>query len=723
MPATNLLPMNEPALYLWRPEHHAWTRTSHVARFMQRHGFADFESLRTRAASDTEWFWRVALEDIELNWQRPFDRIRDASGGFPWTKWFVGGRINITENSIDRHVAAGHGDETALFYEPDSDDPAERRRVTYGELSAAVDRCAAAMQAAGVGKGDSVALYAPMRVETAVVMFATFKIGAIFVPVFCGFGEQALVDRMEFSAVKMLFAAKTLHRRGKAIDSGAIATSASKRVPSVERVVFTDTEEWAQFLDDNSSQGALERLGDKPLHPKASSGTGSGVGRVVPNAPFRSADAHGSVEGPAFTQGFGGHSNAPHLEIETEAEQPCLVIYTSGTTGKPKGTVHTHAGVLAQVGKELRYAFDAHPGEPFFWVTDIGWMMGPWELIGCLLYRTPVVLFDGAPDYPTGDRIWEIMQRLGVVTLGIAPTAVRLLMRLAEARGPHAFDHSALRVLGSTGEPWDAASYRWYFEHVGRGRCPVINISGGTEIMGCHLQPYPVQPIKACDLGTGALGMDVDVFDDSGKSVRGEVGYLVCKQPAPSMTKSFLGDDARYLETYFAQFPGVWSHGDWAVIDADGHFTLHGRADDTIKVAGKRVGPAEVESALIHHPAVSEAATIGVPDDLKGQAIVSFVVFKPGQTATEKDLRAQVAQELGKPLTPKAVHAIGAIPKTRSGKIVRGSIRRAYLGEPAGDTSSVENPALLEAIRECAVATAHLPSPGGRGLPPEATCR
>jgi acetyl-CoA synthetase len=375
------------------------------------------------------------------------------------------------------------------------------------------------------------------------------------------------------------------------------------------------------------------------------------------------------------------------------------VIYTSGTTGKPKGTVHTHGGVLAQVGKELRYAFDVHAGEPFFWVTDIGWMMGPWELIGCLLYRAPVVLFDGAPDYPTGDRIWEIVQRLGVVTLGIAPTAVRLLMRLTDARGPHAFDHSALRVLGSTGEPWDDASYRWYFEHVGRRRCPVINISGGTEIMGCHLQPYPVQPIKACDLGTGALGMDVDVFDESGKPVRGDVGYLVCKQPAPSMTKSFLGDDARYLETYFAQFPGVWSHGDWAVIDSDGHFTLHGRADDTIKVAGKRVGPAEVESALISHAAVSEAATIGVPDELKGQSIVSFVVFKPGKSASEKELRAQVAQELGKPLAPKAVHAVAALPKTRSGKIVRGSIRRAYLGEPLGDTSSLENPALLDAIR------------------------
>lgn len=639
--------MAKPDPYLWRPEQHAWTRNSHVARFMERHGFADFEALRTRAASDTEWFWQAALDDMGLQWQRPFKKLRDDSGGFPWTKWFVGGRINITATCIDRHVACGHGDETALFYEPDSDKPNERRRVTFAELSAAVDQCAAAMTKAGIKPGDSVALYAPMRVETAVVMFATFKIGAIFVPVFCGFGEQALVDRMEFSGAKLLFAAKTLHRRGKAIDSGAIAEAAAKRVKSVKRTVFTDTSSWAKF-----------------------------VGKAEPA------------------------SRDPSPCPPTEAEQSCLVIYTSGTTGKPKGTVHTHAGVLAQVGKELRYAFDAHPGEPFFWVTDIGWMMGPWELIGCLLYRTPVVLFDGTPDYPNGDRLWEIMQRLGVVTLGISPTAVRLLMRLTDARGPHAFDHSMLRLMGSTGEPWDEASYRWFFEHVGRGRCPIMNISGGTEIMGCHLQPYPVQPIKVCDLGTGALGMDVDVFNEKGKSIRGKVGYLVCKQPAPSMTKSFLGDDERYLETYFSQFPGVWSHGDWAVIDKDGHFTLHGRADDTIKVAGKRIGPAEVESALISHPAVSEAATIGVPDDLKGQAIVSFVVFKPGKKATEKELRAQVAHELGKPLAPKAIHAVDALPKTRSGKIVRGSIKRAYIGEPLGDTSSVENPALLKAIQK-----------------------
>jgi acetyl-CoA synthetase len=329
--------------------------------------------------------------------------------------------------------------------------------------------------------------------------------------------------------------------------------------------------------------------------------------------------------------------------------------------------------------------------------------MGPWELIGCLLYRTPVVMLDGAPDYPDADRLWETVERRRVVTFAVSPTAVRLLMRLTDAKGPAGFDLSRLRILGSTGEPWDETSYQWYFENVGGKRCPVMNISGGTEIVGCHLSPTPLTPLKPISLGTAGLGMDVDVFDEDGKPApAGTVGHLVCKQPAPSMTRSFLGDDARYLETYFSRFPGVWYHGDWAMHDADGQWFLFGRSDDTIKVAGKRVGPAEVEGVLTAHAAVSEAATIGVPDDLKGQALVCFVVLKSGRSATPEELIAHVAKQMGKPLAPKVIHPVDALPKTRSGKIVRGSIRKAYLGEKTGDLSSVDNPQALDAIRDLA---------------------
>lgn len=628
--------------FIWRPEDHAWTRDSHVAQFMKQHGHATLDELHAASVRDTAWFWDAAMKDCGVEWARPYATVKDESRGFPWTRWFSNGQVNVAHNCVDRHVRDGHGGETALFYESDSGRAEESRRVTFAELSGLVNRCAGALRAAGVKAGDSVGLYAPMQVPTVVVLFATMKLGARFVPIFCGYGEDALRERLASCEAKLLFACGTLTRRGKATDTATIARAAAAKVPSLTRTVWVDTADWEEFLGTGTPLAACET---------------------------------------------------------TAAEDPCLIIYTSGTTGRPKGTVHTQAGCLAQIGKELRYAFNVQPGEPFFWVTDIGWMMGPWEIIGCLLYRTPIVLFDGAPNYPTGDRIWEICAKLGVVTLGCSPTLIRLLMRGTDGRGPAGYDRSKLRVLGSTGEVWDEASYLWYFENVGQKRCPVINISGGTEIVGCHLSPTPLTPLKACSVGGPSLGMDVAAYTDEGQPApRGTMGHLVCRQPAPSMTKSFLHDDARYLETYFQKFPGVWYHGDWAKVDEDGQWFLFGRTDDTMKIAGKRVGPGEVEDALTTHPAVSEAAVIGVPDELKGTALVCFVVLKPGQTATEKELVAQVAKQLGKPLAPKNVFVISALPKTRSGKIVRAAMLRVFLGQPAGDITSIDNPAAFEAI-------------------------
>jgi acetyl-CoA synthetase len=658
-PLLATFPMN----FIWRPDDHAWTRDSHIARFMRTRGLSSLAELRKASVHCHQWFWDEILRDMGLEWTRRYTNVRDDSRGFPWTRWFIDGQINVTHNCIERHVRDGHGDEIALHYEADSGRPEDARRVTFAELAEQVNHCAAALRASGIQRGDCVGMYAPMQVPTVVVMFATMKIGARFVPIFCGYGEGALRERLALCEAKILFACGTLVRRGKPADTGAIARAAAGQVRSIGRVVWTDTEDWHEFV------GPALAAVPSPGEPENRNG--------VPT------------------------SGSPTIATEdTAAEDPCLILFTSGTTGRPKGTVHTHAGCLAQTGKEIRYAFDARAGEPFFWVTDIGWMMGPWELIGCLLYRTPVVLFDGAPNFPTSDRIWEICAKLGVVTLGCSPTLIRLLMRSTDGRGPTGSDLSRLRVLGSTGEVWDETSYRWYFENVGGRRCPVMNISGGTEIVGCHLQPYPVEPLKPCSLGGPGLGMDVDVFTDAGEPApRGTMGHLVCKQPAPSMTKSFLHDDARYLETYFSRFPGVWYHGDWAMVDEDGQWFLFGRTDDTMKVAGKRVGPGEVEAALTSHVAVSEAAAIGVPDEIKGMALVCFVVLKNGVVSpTEPELIAHVARELGKPLAPKNVFAVPALPKTRSGKIVRATIARSFLGEPLGDVSSIDNPQTLDAI-------------------------
>jgi acetyl-CoA synthetase len=383
------------------------------------------------------------------------------------------------------------------------------------------------------------------------------------------------------------------------------------------------------------------------------------------------------------------------------ALSPALMLFTSGTTGKPKGTVHTHAGCLAQMGKELFYNFDLKPSDVFFWVSDIGWMMGPWELIGGFMHGGTVVIYEGAPDYPAPDRLWQLVERHGVTILGISPTAIRMLKRAGDevvARHPM----PSLRILGSTGEPWDEESYGWYFEQVGRHRCPVINISGGTDIVGCFLAPLPIIPLKAASLQSRGLGMDVDVFGEQGQSLVNEVGYLVCKQPAPSMTRSLWENDAKYIETYWSKFPGVWNHGDWAKIDEDGDWFLFGRADDTMKIAGRRVGPGEIEAALIDHHAVSEAAAVGVPDPLKGTDVVCFVVLHRGFAPTEA-LRGELAQAvvnaLGKVDRPRAVLFVDDLPKTRSAKILRRLILRTYLGETElGDLSSVHNPEALDAI-------------------------
>ena len=385
-----------------------------------------------------------------------------------------------------------------------------------------------------------------------------------------------------------------------------------------------------------------------------------------------------------FLAGQGTEFATERLESEARA----FLLYTSGTTGKPKGTVHTHAGCLAQMGKEIWLGFDHREGDRFFWLSDLGWMMGPWTILGNHLFGGTIFLYDGAPDFPGPMRLWETIERHGITTFGISPTAIRMLSRSAGELP--AMD--SLRILGSTGEPWDDASWLWYFERVGRRRCPIINISGGTEISGSFLFPLPIQPLKPCSLGGPAPGMATEVVDEHGVPVRGRKGYLVCTRPAPSMTRGIWGDPERYIETYWSRFPGMWYHGDWASVDEDGHWFLHGRADESMNVAGRKVGPAEVEEAMIQHPGVAEAAVIGVPDELKGEAIVGYAVAKPGVALDPAAVAKTVVEVLGPTFRPREIVVVVELPKTQSGKIVRRLIRQKYLGEELGDLSTVANP-------------------------------
>ncbi len=641
---------------IWKP-HGEYLERSNIRRFMDRLGIRTPAEMVSRSM-DIEWFWKECLDEIGFEWKRPYDRLLDSSRGFAWARWFVGGRVNIAASCLDRHVARGRGGRIALRWEGDGGDV---RTFTFSELDALASRLAGAMRGAGLGKGDFVGIYMPMVPEIVAAFFACLKIGAVAIPVFSGFGAHALAARLGDARARLLFTADGGYRRGKSSGIKAQADEAVRMVDSIEHVVV------------------LARTGED-----------------VPWTDGR------DIRWEDFIAGQPGSCETE----DTAAEDTAMVIYTSGTTGRPKGTVHTHAGAMAQMAKELWFAFDLRPdSDVFFWVTDIGWMMGPWEMIGVLFHGGTIVMYEGVPNHPGPDRLWNVVARHGVTILGISPTAIRLLMAAGD-EPVKKHDLSRIRILGSTGEPWDPESYRWYFRNAGGGRCPIINISGGTELVGCLLSPYPVMELTPCSLGGPALGMDVDIFDEEGHSLlEGSgatgIGHLVCKQPGPSMTKGFLNDPKRYLDTYFSRFPGVWFHGDWVERDESGFWYVRGRSDDTIKVGGKRIGPAEIEAVLMEHEAVSEAAAIGVPDDVKGEAVVCFVGLMPGRVPGEDLRRAlsdQVARGISKAMRPKEVLFTDALPKTRSAKIVRGVIRKLYLGQDPGDTASVENLAAMDSI-------------------------
>jgi acetyl-CoA synthetase len=613
--------------WIWQPAPEQVERTN-VWRFLTKLGCADRESFLRYSTERLEEFWDACVRETDIEFFRPYTRVLDASRGPEWARWFVGGELNIVHNTLDRWA---HRDQAAIVWEGEEGAP---RAISFAELHAEVNRMANYLKSLGLRRGDRVALCMPMVPEVVTVVYACLKLGLVAVPVFAGFGVSAIAARLENSGAVAVVTGDQLRRRGRVQDLEGKVREAMTQAPAVRHtIVYSYSRGWGRLLQGLSAQCATESV---------------------------------------------------------PSEHPAFLLYTSGTTGKPKGCVHTHAGALAQVAKEIWLAFDHRDDDVFFWLSDIGWMMGPWTILGNHNFGGTIFLYDGAPDYPDANRLWRMIADHGVTAFGVSPTAIRVLMRHADPP-----PLSSLRLLGSTGEPWDETSYRWFFERVGGGRCPVINISGGTEIIGCFLFPLPIQPLKPCTLGGPAPGMAVAVLDDAGAPVPpGRTGYLACVKPAPSMTRGIWGDPERYLETYWSKWPGIWHHGDWASVDEDGCWYLHGRADESMNVAGRKVGPAEVEDVLIEHPAVSEAAVIGVPDAVKGEGIVCFVVLK--DEVAEGELAAFVAKNLGPMFRPNAVYLVPELPKTQSGKIVRRLIRRKFLGEELGDTSTVQNPAALD---------------------------
>lgn len=636
-----------------------WTPTpeyvneANLTRFMQRVGCATLEDLWAYARDDIARFYHELVTQLGLAWFEPYAQTLDLSRRAPFARWFVGGRYNASFNCLDRWVRAGRGSDMALVWEGED---GAIRRFTFDELLAAVCRLAGALRRLGINRGDTVGIFMPLLPETAIALLAIGRIGAIAVPAFSGYGAPALATRLADAQAKVLLTADGVSRRGKLVDMKAVADAAIAGVPSVKHVmVFART--------------------------------GADVRRVA----GRDIDWEQAVAG-----------EAPFLEAErTASDEPYLLLYTSGSTGKPKGAVHGHAGFPVKVQIDQHLCFDVKAGDRMLWFTDMGWMMGPFLVLGALGLGASIMLYEGTPDYPSPDRLWRVVARHGVTHLGIAPTAIRSLMAHGD-EWPHKHDLSSLRILGSSGEAWNPLPYKWFAAHVGGGRAPIINYSGGTEISGGILGCYPVRELVPCAFHGPVFGMDADVVDESGRPLRGEVGELVIRQPWPGMTQGFWRDEERYLKTYWSRFPNVWVHGDWASVDADGFWYIHGRSDDTINVAGKRVGPAEYESAIVAHAGVREVAAVSVPDELKGESVVCLVVLRDGIEADEslrRELSGNVVASLGKALAPKAVKFVADLPHTRNGKMMRRVARARYLkAESLGDLSALENPSSLEAI-------------------------
>jgi acetyl-CoA synthetase len=621
--------------FIWRPSPERVERAN-VTRLARKLGAADFHGLHAVSVAEPERFWPAVVEDLGLEFSRPWDAVFDNSRGPEWTTWFVGGRLNIARICLHRWAAERPGDEALVWQSEDG----LRESLTWAEASHQTTQLAEALVELGIEQGDRVAIYMPMCPAVAIASQACAHIGAVQVPIFSGFAGPALASRLEDSGAKAVLCADWSLRRGKRMEMRKTLDDAGRF--AVEHVIEwnRETREWPEVV--TRQPGTL----------------------------------------------------AP---TEVDSEAPYLLAYTSGTTGKPKGALHVQGGFLVSIVREVAYQTDVRAGDRIHFATDMGWIMGPWTVMGGGAAGATVVFAEGAPDWPD-DRLWKLVESERVTMLGISPTLTRALI----PRGAPSADLSSLEVFCTTGEPWNPEPYRWLFEQVGGSRVPIVNISGGTEVGACFLSTVITEPIKPVALGFPALGQEMDVVDAEGNSVRGEVGELVCRNVWPGMTRGVWGDNERYLESYWRRFPGMWTHGDWASVDADGYWYLHGRSDDTLNIAGKRIGPAELESAAIGSGIVSEAAAVGVPHDVKGEVAWVFCVASPGEEPDDEQVARAVADVLGKAFKPDRILWVAALPKTRSAKIVRRAVRAAALGKDQGDLSSLENPDSLEEIARVA---------------------
>jgi acetyl-CoA synthetase len=605
----------------------------------------DWDALAKRAQEDLEGFW--AEEASELEWYQKWERVLDDSQK-PFYKWFVGGKVNIVHNCLDRHQTTYRKNKLALIW---VGEPGDVRTYSYFALHREVNQFANVLKAMGIRKGDRVTIYMPRIPEIVIAMLACAKIGAIHSVVYGGFSVDALQGRIEDSQSRMVITADGGWMNGKIVELKKMVDEALKRCPSVESVIVVKR-----------------------------------TGQEIRMEPGRDYWYHELIKLPVAN----GHCPTEVMD----AEDPLFILYTSGTTGKPKAILHVHGGYMVGVYSTLKYVFDIQDDDRWWCAADPGWITGHSYIVyGPLLLGATSFMYEGAPTYPYPDRWWALIEKYGITILYTAPTAIRGLMRFGES-WPNRHDLSSLRLLGTVGEPINPEAWKWYYRVIGKERCPIMDTWWQTETGMFMITPTPVVPLKPGSGTRPFFGQEADILDEQGNPVPvGEEGYLVLKRPWPAMLRTIYGDPERYVKQYWSKYPGLYMTGDSARRDEDGYFWIIGRVDDVIKVSGYRLGTAEIESALVSHPAVAEAAAIGLPHEVKGNAIHAYCVLRAGYTPSEalaEELRQHVAQHLGPIAKPEKIEFVTSLPKTRSGKIMRRVLRARALGMPEGDLSTLE---------------------------------
>ncbi|HVK00009.1 MAG TPA: acetate--CoA ligase [Gemmatimonadales bacterium] len=615
-------------------------------------------ALYQAAAQDREGYW--ADQARALDWIRPWDRVLEWNP--PHAKWFVGGKLNVSTNCLDRHLTGPRRNKAAIIWEGE---PGDRQVLTYWELAREVSRCANALRRLGIKRGDRVAIYLPMVPQAAIAMLACARIGAVHSVVFGGFSAESLRDRINDAQAVALITSDGGYRRGQVLPLKRFADEALRECPSIRHVVVVQRRSGSP--GDESFANMVEGR-DHWWH------------RLLDPEPY-------------------------HCDPEAmDAEDLLFILYTSGTTGKPKGIVHTTGGYLTQVAATTKHVFDLKDEDVFWCTADIGWVTGhSYVVYGPLANGATVVMYEGAPDWPERDRFWKLIERYGVTVLYTAPTAVRAFMKWG-VEHPRAHDLSTLRLLGSVGEPINPEAWMWYHEHIGGGRCPIVDTWWQTETGGIMITPLPgVTTTKPGSATQPYPGIVAELVDNGGKALARGGGFLTLSEPWPGMLRTIYGDDARYQATYWSRFPGRYFAGDGAKLDEDGYWWILGRVDDVLNVAGHRIGTMEVESALVDHPAVAEAAVVGRSHELKGQSLAAFVTLKEGNQPSPSlrdALRDHVTRKIGAIARPDDILFSADLPKTRSGKIMRRLLKDIAEGRALGDTTTLADPNVVSRLKE-----------------------